>query len=182
MSSKISKLFKQVYLIQSAKTIHLTFEECFIKLSSIFCCLRNWIFFCCVYHFLAFTTLTKRVAAILKLCDPAIITSREVIIARSTIIFCITFAQYFMLRHFLEVAFIRIELASFFNLFSHSDKNVFAQGHQTIGYHNVSKELQDRASSSRQTVCITSSHVLEHCCCQKFLDWLEMCLSQHTLR
>ena len=70
----------------------------------------------------------------------------------------------------------------FFNLFSHPDKNVFAQGHKTIGYHNVSKELQDCASSSRQTVCITSSHVLEHCCCQKFLDWLEMCLSQHTLR
>ena len=71
-----------VSLLRLAQFSHLTFEECHSELCGVFGIPRNGIFF----HYINFLfryvyTLTKREAAILKICPPAIITSAEVIIA-----------------------------------------------------------------------------------------------------
>ena len=63
-----------------AQFSHLTFEECHSELCGVFGIPRNGIFF----HKLISSsdTLTKREAAMLKICPPAIITSAEVIIVK----------------------------------------------------------------------------------------------------
>ena len=67
-------MVSQLHLAQFS---HLTFEECHSKLCGVFGIPRNGIFF----HLIsASDTSTKREAAILKICPPAIITSPEVII------------------------------------------------------------------------------------------------------
>ena len=49
---KISKEFKQVYLNESAKTSHLSFEKYSAKLNGTFFALRIWVFLYRVDHFL----------------------------------------------------------------------------------------------------------------------------------
>ena len=68
-------MVSQLHLAQFS---HLTFEECYSELCGVFGISRNCIFF----HLLisASDTLTKREAAILKICPPTIITSPEVVI------------------------------------------------------------------------------------------------------
>ena len=65
-----------------AQFSHLTFEECHFELCQFVACL---VFLGMAFSFIksisSSDTLTKREAAILKICPPAIITSPEVIIA-----------------------------------------------------------------------------------------------------
>ena len=79
-NTKFSRKFKWFLKLRLAQFSHLTFEKCHSELCGVFGIPRNGIFFHLI-NFL-FITLTKREAAILKICPPAIITSAEVIIAK----------------------------------------------------------------------------------------------------
>ena len=65
--------------LRLAQFSHLTFEECHCELCGVFGIPRNAFSF--IKLISSSDTLSKREAAILKICPPAIITSAEVIIA-----------------------------------------------------------------------------------------------------
>ena len=76
-----------VSLLHLAQFSHLTCEERNSKLCGVFSVLRNCIFlFSFIKLISSSDTSTKREAAILKICPPAIITSAQMIIAEYDVI------------------------------------------------------------------------------------------------